>query len=229
VTTRRRRCGLQLLQYHDYVTATGKIKRMRGADFHIAFRQHILPARLNRYRTSGLFAANRQRDSRLHRCRVLIGQADTPQVIQDTDAPDTDAPDPDAPDTEAAATETADASELVDSGSNVSCDVCGAKMALKYSHVGSSTCVMLRMVPLVMTAIALSTQLTIAAAVNGAIALVVRESLRTADSDRTKNTLSAFLPGTPQYNPSFYLTLRTLVEQEIRKRTGVKAPPQVPP
>jgi hypothetical protein len=97
--------------------------------------------------------------------------------------------------------------------------------ALKYSHVGSSTCVMLRMLPLVMAAIALSTRLTIAAA----IALVVRESLRTAASDRTKNILCAFMPRARQYNRSFHLTLRTLVVQEIRKGISAKVPLRGPP
>jgi Putative transposase len=206
--------GWVTFQYHDYVTGTSKIKRMRGVEFHIAFRQHILPARLNRYRTSGLFAANRERDSRLHRCRALLGQADLPQVI---------------PDTEMADTETADESDLVDSGSGVSCDACGAKMTAKYSLDGSNIGVMLQLVPLVITAIVVSTQLTIAGAINGAIALVVRESLRTADSNRSKNTLSAFMPRARQYNPSFHLTLRTLVVQAIRIRTSAKVPPRGPP
>jgi hypothetical protein len=30
--------GLVTLQYHDYVTASSKIKRLRGVDFYIAFR-----------------------------------------------------------------------------------------------------------------------------------------------------------------------------------------------
>jgi hypothetical protein len=194
-------------EFYDYVTDTYSIKKILGVEFHILFRQHILPSRLPRCRMSGLFASGSRRDGRLELCRQLINEANRINEANQQASNDAQSlrPDSDLP----LADTTED--ELVDTRSIVACKECGVEMSQSYSIKGREICSTLRLVPLVLAALAATTSLMIAEAIK----LVVEARLQVGGSQRYKISLCVFLSSEYHYDEQLHLTLSTLVAQAL--------------
>jgi Putative transposase/Transposase zinc-binding domain len=207
--------GWVSFEFYDYVTDTYSIKKILGVEFHILFRQHILPSRLPRCRMSGLFASGSRRDGRLELCRQRINEANQ-QASNDAQSlrPDSDLP---------LADTTED--ELVDTRSIVACKECGVEMSQSYSIKGREICSTLRLVPLVLAALAATTSLMIAEAIK----LVVEARLQVGGSQRYKISLCVFLSSEYHYDEQLHLTLSTLVAQALPEPIATPPTPRGPP
>lgn len=225
--------GWVSFEFYDYVTDTYSIKKILGVEFHILFRQHILPSRLPRCRMSGLFASGNRRDGRLELCRQLINESnrineanrinESNRIHEANQHASNDAQSR-RPDSDLPLTETTE-EELVDTRSIVACKVCGEKMSQAYSIEGSETCRMLRLVPLVLAALAATTSLTIAEAIK----LVVEARLQIGGSQRYKISLCVFLASEYHYDEQLHLTLSTLVAQALPEPIATPPAPRAPP
>jgi hypothetical protein len=226
--------------FYDYVTESYGVEKIRGIDFHILFRQHILPARMPRCIMSGLFAPSRRRDGRLELCRTLIDQANQPG--NDSDQPRVHSghdPLAQSPtDEEVTADE-----EVIDTSSKVPCQVCGMKMTQSHAIKGSDTVSTLRLVPMVVASIValisvrtsleatLKTTLStsLASTIASAIDHIVRARLRADGSQPNVLSLRAYLPDDYFYDEHLHLALSTLVAHQLADASASSPKPQVPP
>ena len=184
--------GMVTFRAFDYRTGQSIEIKMPGPQFVEAFLRHVLPARLHRCRTAGIFAPQ-GRTARLDLCRALLGEPTAEQLAEADDEQNPLG---------------GDADDQQEQGSYLPCPVCGEKTRQRFEIEARIICELLHVAATVVAMLRTGKELSIAAA----IIIVARAGCQ------QRPMLRGLIPNCIDSHNDLMLTTETIVQDRLRRR-----------